>query len=75
MFVVGGPVPFLKWYNFVKKQEEKKTNVEKNKTKNVFENPRESSFPHSESNIKKTRSTPNKCLKKHPSILVLPKYQ
>jgi len=45
------------------------------KTKNVFENPRESSFPHSESNIKKTRSTPNKCLKKHPSILVLPKYQ
>ena len=57
MFVVGGPVPFLKWYNFVKKQEEKKTNVEKNKTKNVFENPRESSFPHSEQHQKDKKYT------------------
>ena len=55
MFVVGGPVPFLKWYNFVKK----KPMLKKTKQKNVFENPRESKFPPIQSNIKKTRSTPN----------------
>ena len=47
--------------------------LEKNKTKNVFENPRESSFPHSEQHQKDKKYTYNKCLKKHPSILVLPK--
>ena len=65
MFVVGDPVPFLKWYNFVKKNKRrKKTNVKKNKTKNVFENPRESSFPHSEQHQKDKKYTYNKCLKK-----------
>ena len=33
MFVVGDPVPFLKWYNFVKKQEEKKPMLKKTKQK------------------------------------------
>ena len=38
MFVVGDPVPFLKWYNFVKKKTrgEKKTNVKKKKKKKGF---------------------------------------
>jgi len=66
MFVVGDPVPFLKWYNFVKKKTrgEKKPMLKKNKTKNVFENPRESSFPHSEQHQKDKKYTYNKCLKK-----------
>jgi len=38
--------------------------LKKNKTKNVFENPRESSFPHSEQHQKDKKYTYNKCLKK-----------
>jgi len=47
-----------------KNKRRKKTNVKKNKTKNVFENPRESSFPHSEQHQKDKKYTYNKCLKK-----------
>ena len=58
MFVVGDPVPFLKWYNFVKKNKRrKKTNVKKTKQK-MFLKILEKVVSPIQSNIKKTRSTP-----------------
>ena len=57
MFVVGDPVPFLKWYNFVKKNKRRKKPMLKKKQK-MFLKILEKVVSPIQSNIKKTRSTP-----------------